>query len=114
MKVYFFSLALMLGSALIPLFIYAIRSCGIEGFTVRGFILTNRTRFVLGFVLMALISLLVTVEPESRKAFSLAVNFVASFVGIGGASSTDFGIADPAIGLITGGLLVAAISGKKV
>lgn len=109
-----YSLAVMLGFGMIPLVIYALRSVGVAGFTLRGFLLTNRLRFVIGLFLMALISVLVTLEPESRRALSLAVNFVATFLGINGASSTDFGIADPAIGLIVGGLLVAAISGKRV
>lgn len=108
------SLSFMLGSAIIPLIIYAIRSVGIPDFSWRTFIITSRTRLFLGFVLMALIAVLVTAEPESRKTFSLAANFVATFLGIGGAASFDFGISDPAIGLIVGGLLVAAIGGKKV
>ncbi len=108
-----FSLAVMLAFAIIPLFIYAIRSCGVEGFTWKGFFTTNRVRFLLGFVLMAWIALLVTLQPESRKVLSYAVNFIATFIGIGGGSTAEFGVSDSAIGLIVGGLLIAAISGRK-
>lgn len=107
------SLATMLVAAIIPLLIYAIRKCGAE-FTFRGFVYASRKRLYIGGVLMAILSGVVTAFPEVRETFSLAINFVASFLGAGGGSSVSFGTSDVSLGLIVGGLLVAAISGDSV
>lgn len=109
---FFVSLVTMLLVAIIPLLIYAIRKCGAE-FTVRGFLLSSRRRLGLGFLLMMLLTLIVTWFPAARTVFGVAAAFIAGIFGVPAATTDAAGVSDVALGLIVGGLLVAAIHGDK-
>lgn len=105
------TLGTMLFFALIPILIYCLRSGGSE-FSWHKFILDNRPRWVWGFLIMAILSIGVTVWPESRQALNLAANLIAGFLGIGGGITQALGLSDFSLGLIVGGLLVAAINSE--
>lgn len=107
------SLGTMLLAAIIPLLAYAISKCGAD-FTVRGFLLRSRKRLVLGFVLMAMISLVVTWIPETRNVFGVISSFIAYLYGVPAATSAAAGVSDFALGIIVGGLLVASVRGNDI
>lgn len=98
MKDFFMTFLTMLLVALIPLVLYAIRKCGKE-FDFISWILINRTRFILGFVLMMLLSSLLHFVPESTDILTL--------IGF------NVGKSSAAVGFAIGSLLVLAINGNK-
>lgn len=106
---YLASTATMHFFALIPILIYCLRSGG-KDFSWQRFILDNRPRWAWGFLIMSILSVGVTVWPESRQALNLAANLIAGFLGVGGGISQALGLSDFSLGLIVGGLLVAAIN----
>lgn len=92
------SLAPMLGTAIIPIGWYCLRSHGKDGFAFPQFLIANKSRMAIGGVLMAYISLMITVFP--------AVQAVVA----GGLGS---GVTEAAIGWTVGTTLVALVPGNK-
>lgn len=82
--------------ALIPLVLYALTKCG-KDFDLISWVLFSKSRLALGFLLILLLSALITFVPEAEIVLS-AIGFNPDKSSVG-------------IGLAVGGLLVAGIRG---
>lgn len=88
----------MLLVAAIPLILYSISKCG-KDFDIISFILATRTRLILGFFLILLLSALVVFVPEAELVLT-AIGFNADR-------------SSAALGLAIGGLLISGIRGDE-
>jgi hypothetical protein len=92
----------MVGGGTVPLLIYAGRSVGREGFTVRGFLMTNRLRMFIGMlILINLSGVLLLID---------GVGVVFTLLGLPSVGSLY--VQAFATGAGVGGILVAAIPGS--
>jgi hypothetical protein len=99
LKDFLLSLAPMLGTAIIPIGYYCLRSHGREDFHFRRFLFTNRARLLIGGALMGWIAFLITIFPAAQAVVA------------GGLGS---GVTEAAIGWAMGSTLVALVPGQKI
>ncbi len=96
-KDFLLSLAAMLATAAIPLLIYCWRSVK-EDFNWFLFLLSNRSRLIIGFALMGWIALVINIWPAAKTVIGAGL----------GAGATEL-----AMGFVLGSMLVTFIPGNK-
>lgn len=93
----------MVGGGTVSLLLYAGRSVGRNGFTVRGFLMTNRLRMFIGMLVFIILSGVLLLVDGVGVAFTL----------LGLPSVGSLYVQAFATGAGVGGILVAAIPGSS-